>query len=898
MPESSIPPTHDYLEATFSLRAPRVAIVFPADTPQWDFFARSALWRANQLWGGAGFVLVPQREGLVSAAMLQAVAAYDPDYVVSHRVSWRELLTAYPAARSTVTGPDGHPLGLDALSHVDTDEPATDVYTEAARDLVAVACQVYRRRDQNSKPPAKHEPVRWDHAWGDPEESNMLLEGEHLTPTTALGVPDTLCLAAPPDLDGPWGLWTAVVCGVVERPALPGSEQDLTPDEAADLVGWFYERLDRRRRGPSKLPGRLTHHHAGLQIGADVATLPRGWDRTTSGLVSISDGSARPRATLVVGDTAEDFALALIYDRLWGNGLWISSEWGMTAPGKPGRRASAALRLLGYQGRHLSAAMVTSASVDQDHLDAVVEVLRPEDSPGFALADEDGTFPSRSSRRSPKSSNSKRQWTSMLPAGFDWKAKIHLAVTEEYSTRLTVPVVRDESATVLASTPPALRPSDPALAGSNVAWHVDLRLGGVSMPRGRGLDGHRLAATPDFEYETWIRSGNRGVSYESRKWDFVATGANTEQRLARPRVRFLTLHGWCRAVASQAGYDIGWSDAGRRSRLLEDMWGDRREMTADFSDRFTEMARLFTRKGKSSSAVYPNKDGVLVGGTGFLTFDAIRDVLVPPRPHSGPGSGSEPDQDVCAEPGLHPSDGAVAPAEGGENRDDREARTRRARAKLDQYLARGIVRRGLVLGCSTCEQTNFVPIDELGQRNVCARCGSFSALSVDAWRMPSSEPTWFYDLHPVARTFVADNGHAPAWLADYLAKQVRDYADCAELNLLKPGTRTSIAESDLIAHADGVLITAEVKTSKAIGRTSAERNAAAVKRVRWAAVLQAEEVLLATTEPAWEPSSVDACRTHLTSAINSGTFAPDRPPRLRVITGLGSDAHTDAYVGL
>ena len=102
--------TPSYAEALFGLRPSRVAIVFPADTPQWMFFARAALWEANQIWGGAGFVLVPHHGGEVSDTLLRAVAAYDPDYVVGHQVTWKELLAAYPEAMPQLVDSDGQPV--------------------------------------------------------------------------------------------------------------------------------------------------------------------------------------------------------------------------------------------------------------------------------------------------------------------------------------------------------------------------------------------------------------------------------------------------------------------------------------------------------------------------------------------------------------------------------------------------------------------------------------------------------------------------------------------------------------------------------------------------------------------------------------------------------------------
>lgn len=57
----------EYATVTTGLRAPRVAVVFPAQA-NWDYFARAAMYAASNTWGGAGFVLVPATDGNIDHA--------------------------------------------------------------------------------------------------------------------------------------------------------------------------------------------------------------------------------------------------------------------------------------------------------------------------------------------------------------------------------------------------------------------------------------------------------------------------------------------------------------------------------------------------------------------------------------------------------------------------------------------------------------------------------------------------------------------------------------------------------------------------------------------------------------------------------------------------------------
>lgn len=930
VPANADDPTYDYAETFYSLRAPRVAIVFLADTDDWHFFAKSALWRANQLWGGAGFVLVPHRGGLVNVTVLRAVTAYDPDYVVGHNVSWSELLAAYPPSRENFVDIEGNPVDFETLSYAASDEPARDIHTDAARDAVAGACQVYRRRDADSddaqtpgSPSDSAGVPHWDAAWGEPDESNMFLQDpSHLTPITVFNAPDDFCVAAPADLGGPWGVWVAAVAGVVERPGLPATSP-AQPADADGLTAWFYSRVLDKRRGFEKPPSSMAHSPGKLKLGVDMAVIPYAWTRTTRGLVPVRTRYAREQLTIVVGDTADDFALALISDRMWGNTLWMHSQWAPSAEEAVGLRARAAASRLWPRIQQVPRAVVTTVSADSEVLDEVCAVVnrtgdRIEISSWQDELEESAEPPKATAARDRPL---RRSLEPDLKLNFHRPGAHGLAVKEEFSIQTTVPVLRDAGSTAMTTTPAVMRPTDPDLAGFDLNWHVDVKMAGERMPLGRGLDGHALVANAD-PYETWVRSGSRGVSYENNRYDWVSSGANTEQRLARPRLRFLAMHEWCKVMAAQNGYEAEWSDAGRRAWLLQHMVFGRDQLINLVSGRFADLGAAFNREGPTTDKAYPDGIGVyLTGVGGFLTFTGMRNILLPPRQPTQTTVGALPEPSVQSTTGdADPDDGnrlgtgsvvnLGAPAAGGppdaavpegtpsaETPDEMEQGDYWARRQVDRLVRQGVLRRGLILGCATCGTPAFVSVDDLGQQNECRRCGAHTDLTVDAWRSPSDEPTWFYDLHPVARKFFQDNGHAPLWLAHYLSNGSLEYADCAELNLLRSGTAKSLAEADLIANIDGLLITAEVKTSKTLGN-KAERKKAAQKRVRWAAVLQADEVILATTAPEWEKASVDDVRQHLKTAITGGIFSPSRPPALRLITGLHTSAVSDSYVNL
>jgi hypothetical protein len=198
------------------------------------------------------------------------------------------------------------------------------------------------------------------------------------------------------------------------------------------------------------------------------------------------------------------------------------------------------------------------------------------------------------------------------------------------------------------------------------------------------------------------------------------------------------------------------------------------------------------------------------------------------------------------------------------------------------------MRRGLVLGCDICGRPSFIAIGNLEQVNQCPRCGSANELAQRQWRLPAEEPSWYYDLHPVARELLADHGEVPLLLSRHLRSASRRYDDAPELEL-RDASANPVAEADLIAISDDDLIVAEAKSNDALAGTAREIRRAAAKRVRLAEVLGANQIILATTEAQWSASSITAIR----SAVTGHAWPAGLRPTVRLITSLGGDRVED-----
>jgi hypothetical protein len=137
------------------------------------------------------------------------------------------------------------------------------------------------------------------------------------------------------------------------------------------------------------------------------------------------------------------------------------------------------------------------------------------------------------------------------------------------------------------------------------------------------------------------------------------------------------------------------------------------------------------------------------------------------------------------------------------------------------------------------------------------------------------------------------NGEVPLLLSRHLRSttQRRVFTDVAELEFIDhDGGRQ--AEADLIALIDDRLVVAEAKHNDTFGSGKQLRRAAA-KRVQIAEALRADEIILATTERAWRPSTLKAVR----DAISAAAWPAGMAPQLRAVTGLGSSEARDECFG-
>lgn len=610
--------------------------------------------------------------------------------------------------------------------------------------------------------------------------------------------------SAPSEPSGTYGLAMAMRLGFAHRPSMP-YEGDI-PSDAARLGFDFV------------LRGQPTPRARGAFDDQPVSE--DAWQRTEQGLGWISRRLPRPENLYVIGSTLNDFCLAICWDRMRGHssGTWVPNEF--CASDEVDRLGSAlslsALELERSAGRVL----VTSCSLSMDEVQRIVDLAIEKSARSYRVDNDD---------------DERSSITVVAPDSLKLRASHHLGfVPDGYDIVQTLPVEAQPSGAIRLMAPiPAHVPEERMTAkAARPDWEVDVDLGKLPAPSGRGLSARALVDR-DTDW-TMVRAARVGISFNAHDMGWVDAAASLVQSIARPELRYPNLREWTGWMVRRQ-YTVGSSDKGRSAEISARLWGGRDALLDSF--RATRPLLIeFTRKAASDST-FSHHDGLPISGYGVvLTIDGCARAL---------------DVDLSV-----------------------------ARGHVDRMVRQKILRRGVVLRCIDCFGRSFIAVDALGQQAECPRCSSAIPLLAGSWG-DAKEPVWYYSLHGAVRKLMEHNGDIPILGAAYLRKNARHYVDDTELELHVPGRSKAFCEIDLIAVMDGEIVIGEAKRNpKKVGGV-----ADLDKLIDLAVLLHADVIALLSGEDApWSPGQV----TRLQERIGSQSWIDGRKPRLTEVFGLAS----------
>lgn len=787
-----------YTNADVLLRPARVAVLFPGDD-DWRDQARFAIASVGNYWGGAGFILVPYRnDGTVDAGILNVVGSYDPDHVVALRTtqSERDRISRMHASSAQEGTSIAAPKSEGFLSAPDL--PRVDAAANEARKLVARRCTPFKQSF-----PGVHQP----------NETITYLEADPGLRTGWLAAaeraPESRLLAVSEAWESDSALSLSVRTGI-----LPHSKEVKISSERSEPDPGQMMRAALAERWSRDLPFDVMESLNVSGQGTSREDAHFWFDEPGAGLAQVRHRFSGEGGAVVIGDTADDFALAYAYERLLGFGVWITPK--MLAEPRLSMTIRSALGLsaerIQGQGDRL---MLTSSSLEVGKLREITAVLKTESWESNPLRTA-ATGTMDKVRRLPGDMKIGRP---VLELGL-----LQLVVEEPAVTSLSVPALVGEDSTLHMRAPMSSPIPAKLLSGqdgqSKPYWYVSVGFSQAAMPRGRGVPQQFVDPDQQGYGNQAVRSSREGLSYHSQAGGLILAGTSLASQLYRPKLKVLGMQPWIQAMASQVGLEAVPSLPGLQAQLLSRRLGGRTALVSLVSGQFHPALQIFGTRSRNarSSSVFPQHDGVVLGDDPYPSFQALCRLL----------------------PSLN---------------------QQTIRAWVDRLAQAELLWRGFVLDCTECSRASFVRLGHVGQRFECSRCLAVNELAASRWRADTNDPPWFYDLHPAFRELMATNGDVVLFAAQKLQQGSWEYADTPELDFRRAGTRIPVAEIDLIAHVDGKVVLVEAKSNGRLGSTRAQSADAARKKVDIAIALRADRIILATSEPHMVASAIERLRS-------------------------------------
>lgn len=795
-----------YANATIILRPARVAVLFPAGE-HWHAYARLAISVVAKYWGGAGFILVPyQDDGTVASDIIDVVSAYDPDHVVTMPLTAKERERAAPGTfplRSSDGTPITDPAERVAFLANTPDLPHIGGAAETARALIAENCTPLRQAYPGDEHQDQQESItRLDFEVG--SRSGWLIQAvREPTQSRILAVSESWRSGS--------ALSLAIRTGILPNAQEQDLGRDRTEPDEAEMIRFALAPERWSRRASEDLV-------AAMNVGEVTSDEePCFWfDEPGGGLTTMRRRWSSEGGAIVIGESAEDFALAYAYERLLGFGVWLTPE--MLKDSKLSPTIQSGVRYAGERVHgNAERLTITSSSLNDEELLRLTEVLQADvlDTNPFSVA---STGELRKVRKLPDAVEIAKP---TLQLGL-----YQLAVEDPFVTSISVPVSTDQDSTVHMRAPtPTPMPNKPLVQNEGRVkpyWYVSVDLSETAMPRGRGVPQQFVVPDAQHYLHNSVRSSREGLTFHSQGGGLIPAGSTLSSQLYRPRLKVLGMEPWVQAMVQRAGMEASPSLPGMHARLLARRLGGRSTLVSMVSGPYHPALLAFVPWDRKkpvprSDEVFPERDGVALGHDPYPKFEALSRAL--------PGIGR---RDIIG--------------------------------WIDRLAQADLIRRGFILNCSDCTRPSFVGIDQMGQRFECARCSAVNELTATRWKEDTNEPQGFYDLHPTFRELMATNGDVGLFAAQKLQQGSWEYTDTAELEFIGAGVRTRIAEIDLVAHVDGEVVVVEAKSSGRLGTTAREARAAARKKIQIAVALRADRVILATSASRTTNSAADLLR--------------------------------------
>jgi hypothetical protein len=751
----------------------------------WVHMARGAVAGVSRVWGGSSAVVLPvpdmSAQARAADTLLPLLRRYDPDHVAGLLPTLADAAHMDPSVVTRVVTEHAAPdEDCDAtwqrLSSMSLRTPGW----EGLADQVDSWCSPFKGVHRNQQRFKAHNIHHVEHA----RESRRSLA----TVPTLPGRPVfTLDLSG---VDPAVALMVESRIGAVHPDARPGLTIVELPVTEEDLPALIHLAITGKPRAGWALASR---YRAAINGGPSDKLTPDEFSSSTP-FAHAARWTARLESytptpiVWVVGETAEDHALAMLCDRIYQHAVWIPPRL-LAEDGPFARAVKGALHTfqsLAHDGE--LPILLASTSQSQDDLQDLAEELnRPFAS--VTMYVDDG--PS-----APLDVRQVKAVTLTELAQHDGMAL--LADPDAYQISQRVPTSQ-ESGSISLLTPLQLPEAQAAAhLGAPLHWYIDVWLPHHALPARPALPGSCLTQETSGIPDTVARAARHSISFISANMGF----STPDTPYARPLLHFPSADRVFEELAGAHGATVERSSAGLRAAIAVEMWGSPEALASDLRGPARNALNSFLPPAKKRDGNYGS--GYAIRGNGYVALEDIKNTL---------GSGTFD----------------------------------AARGLVDRLLSKSVLRRGLLLNCARCRFEAFYRIEQVGPAFDCEACGHTSPLARGRWYKQDAEPCWYYALDQVVQDLLQQHGDVPLLAAQQLRQKAASVLWSPELEVTH--AEGSI-ELDLCLIVDGRIIVGEAKSNNTLKADKGTQEAA-TRLVYAAQLLTADEIVLATSKHAW-----------------------------------------------
>lgn len=133
---------------------------------------------------------------------------------------------------------------------------------------------------------------------------------------------------------------------------------------------------------------------------------------------------------------------------------------------------------------------------------------------------------------------------------------------------------------------------------------------------------------------------------------------------------------------------------------------------------------------------------------------------------------------------------------------------------IDELVEMGVLRRGVILQCQYCRNSDWYDIGDLAQHFNCRRCRHEQRIQHAHWKQPARGPDWYFELDEIIYQFYVHNTDVTVLALGALKEDATSFLHIPELEISQDeDLGNPEAEIDICAIVDGNIVIGEASVS-------------------------------------------------------------------------------------